>query len=75
MIAVPSAFTFQTGKAHWKWLLRARAIENQVYVIAPNQHGKDPSGTRHYGHSMIIDPGENILASRREGNGVYLRAA
>ena len=70
IIAVPSSFTFATGKAHWEVLLRARAIENQVYVIAPNQHGKDPQGTQRYGHSMIVDPWGNVLASRREGNGV-----
>ena len=46
IITVPSSFTFATGKAHWEVLLRARAIENQVYVIAPNQHGKDPQGTQ-----------------------------
>ncbi len=70
IIAVPSSFTFATGKAHWEVLLRARAIENQVYIVAPNQHGTDPQGTKRYGHSMIIDPWGNILASRREGNGV-----
>lgn len=70
IITVPSSFTFATGKAHWEVLLRTRAIENQVYVIAPNQHGRDPRGTRRYGHSMIIDPWGNILASRREGNGI-----
>lgn len=70
IITVPSSFTFATGKAHWELLLRARAIENQVYVIAPNQHGTDPQGTKRYGHSMIIDPWGNILTSRREGNGI-----
>lgn len=70
IITVPSSFTYTTGKAHWEVLLRARAIENQVYVIAPNQHGKDPRGTRRYGHSMIVDPWGNVMASRREGNGI-----
>jgi predicted amidohydrolase len=70
MIAVPSAFTFETGKAHWEVLLRARATENQVYVIAPNQHGKDSLGTRHYGHSMIVDPWGTVIASCPEGDAI-----
>jgi deaminated glutathione amidase len=70
IIAVPSSFTFATGKAHWEVLLRARAIENQVYIVAPNQHGTDPQGTKRYGHSLIIDPWGNILASHGDGNGV-----
>jgi predicted amidohydrolase len=70
IIAVPSSFTYATGKAHWEVLLRARAIENQVYIVAPNQHGTDPQGTKRYGHSMIIDPWGNILGSRPEGNGI-----
>lgn len=56
VVCVPSAFTFTTGAAHWEILLRARAIENQVYVIAANQVGKGPSGVTDFGHSMIIDP-------------------
>jgi len=56
IIAVPSAFTFPTGAAHWELLLRARAIENQAYVIAPDQIGRSPSGVLDYGNSMIIDP-------------------
>ncbi len=70
IITVPSSFTYTTGKDHWEVLLRARAIENQVYIIAPNQHGKDPQGIRRYGHSMIVDPWGNILASHGDGNGV-----
>ncbi len=70
IITVPSSFTFATGKAHWEVLLRARAIENQVYIVAPNQYGKDLQGIRRYGHSMIIDPWGNILASQGNGNGV-----
>lgn len=62
IIFVPSAFTFETGKAHWEVLLRARAIENQVYIIAPNQYGKDPLGNNNYGHSMIVDPWGTIIA-------------
>jgi len=70
IIAVPSSFTYATGKDHWEVLLRARAIENQVYIVAPNQHGPDPQGTKRYGHSMIIDPWGKVLALRQEGNGI-----
>lgn len=66
IITVPSAFTATTGAAHWEVLLRARAIETQCYVVAPNQTGQH-SVTRHsYGHSMIIDPWGEVLA-RLEG--------
>ncbi len=61
LITVPSAFTHYTGQAHWQVLCRARAIENQAYVIAPNQCGT--GGTvRSYGHSLIVDPWGEILA-------------
>ncbi len=59
---VPSAFTFPTGAAHWEPLLRARAIENQTYIIAPNQIGKNAHGYADYGNSMIIDPWGKVLA-------------
>jgi deaminated glutathione amidase len=59
---VPSAFTFPTGAAHWEPLLRARAIENQTYVIAPNQIGKNAHGYADYGNSMIIDPWGKVIA-------------
>lgn len=59
---VPSAFTFPTGAAHWEPLLRARAIENQTYVIAPNQIGKNTHGFADYGNSMIIDPWGKVIA-------------
>lgn len=62
IIFVPSCFTHETGKAHWEILLRARAIENQVYIIAPNQHGKDPLLHRQFGHSMIVDPWGKVIA-------------
>ncbi len=62
IITVPSAFTFPTGAAHWEILLRARAIENQVYVIAPDQIGKSPSGIVDFGNSMIVDPWGTPLA-------------
>lgn len=66
MIFVPSAFTATTGRAHWETLLRARAIENQCYVIAPAQGGEHPGGRRTWGHSMIVDPWGEILACRNE---------
>src|SRR5712692_2874877 len=69
---VPSAFTVPTGAAHWETLLRARAIENQAYVIAPAQGGVHAGGRRTYGHSMIIDPWGEVLGVRAEGEGVVL---
>lgn len=66
LLCVPSAFTKATGKAHWQTLLRARAIENLSYVLAPNQIGEDARGVETYGHSMIITPWGEILA---EGSG------
>jgi predicted amidohydrolase len=67
IIFVPSSFTYETGKAHWEILLRARAIENQAYIIAPNQYGKDPSGNSHYGHSMIVDPWGTVIGQCSNG--------
>ncbi len=68
IVTVPAAFTAYTGAAHWETLLRARAIENQVYVIAPNQSGKSPHGFPDYGHSMIVDPWGTVVA-RAGGDG------
>ena len=62
LIFVPSAFTVLTGEAHWEPLLRARAIENQVYIIAPDQMGKNPKSFATYGNSMIVDPWGRVLA-------------
>ena len=62
LITVPSAFTAVTGRDHWEVLLRARAIENQVFVIAPNQIGEAPPHYDSYGHSAIVDPWGKILA-------------
>ena len=70
LMLVPAAFTYTTGKAHWEVLLRARAIENQCYVMAPAQGGRHPSGRVTWGHSMIIDPWGDILACRDEGEGL-----
>jgi predicted amidohydrolase len=69
VITVPAAFTTPTGRDHWEVLLRARAIEDQVFVIAPNQVGKAPPHWDSYGHSMIVDPWGRILAEAEEGAG------
>ena len=69
---VPSAFTVPTGSAHWETLLRARAIENQAYVVAPAQGGVHSSGRRTYGHSMIVDPWGEVMALQPQGEGVVL---
>lgn len=70
IIVVPAAFTLTTGKDHWHVLLRARAIENQVFVIAPAQHGKHPRGRQTYGKSLIVDPWGDVLAQAQEGESV-----
>ena len=70
LIAVPAAFTYTTGQAHWELLLRARAVENQCYVIAPAQGGRHENGRRTWGHSMIVDPWGEVLAVRPEGEGI-----
>jgi predicted amidohydrolase len=72
IIAVPSAFTLTTGKDHWHALLRARAIDNQCFVLAPGQWGvHDSKGTRRsYGHSLIVDPWGAVLADRGQGEGI-----
>ena len=70
IILVPSAFTVTTGRAHWEILLRARAIENQAYVIAPAQGGEHPGGRRTYGHTMIIDPWGEVLGVHPAGEAV-----
>jgi nitrilase len=69
---VPSAFTATTGEAHWETLLRARAIENLAYVLAPAQGGVHASGRRTYGHSMIVGPWGEVLARVPTGPGVVL---
>lgn len=69
---VPSAFTPHTGKAHWEILLRARAIENQAFVLAPAQCGSHNPNRSSYGHSMIIDPWGRILAEAAEEPGFFL---
>ena len=70
ILVIPSAFTAFTGRAHWDVLVRARAIENQCYVIAPNQGGYHLNGRETHGHSMIVDPWGTILNSLARGPGV-----
>jgi deaminated glutathione amidase len=70
LISVPAAFTHTTGLAHWELLLRARAVENQCYVIAAAQGGQHENGRRTFGHSMVVDPWGRVLAVRPEGEGV-----
>jgi len=69
-LAIPSAFTVPTGKAHWHVLMRARAIENGCYVFAPAQWGEHAEGRRTYGHSLIVDPWGEIVADGGEGVGI-----
>ena len=70
LFTVPAAFTVTTGKAHWHTLLRARAIENLAYVIAPGQYGRHPDNRSTFGHSLICDPWGRVLAEQAEGNAV-----
>ena len=70
VLLVPAAFTHTTGQAHWEVLLRARAIENQAYVIASAQGGTHENGRRTWGHSMVIDPWGEVLAVHADGPGV-----
>jgi nitrilase len=70
LVIVPAAFTHTTGRAHWEVLLRARAIENQCYVLAAAQGGMHVNGRRTYGHSMLVDPWGEVKAVLPEGEGV-----
>jgi predicted amidohydrolase len=72
LAVVPAAFTARTGRAHWETLLRARAIENQCYVLAAAQTGEHPGGRRTWGHSMLVDPWGEIVAVQADGEGVVV---
>lgn len=74
ILAVPAAFTLQTGKDHWELLLRARAVENQAFVIAPAQWGQKADGRWTYGRSMIVDPWGTVLAQCPDRDGYALAA-
>jgi predicted amidohydrolase len=70
LLAVPAAFTAKTGQAHWEVLLRARAIENQCFVVAPAQTGRHPGDRKTWGHAMIVDPWGTLLADAGHEVGV-----
>ncbi|QSQ17268.1 carbon-nitrogen hydrolase family protein [Myxococcus landrumensis] len=72
LLAVPAAFTMMTGKDHWEVLLRARAIENQAYVLAPAQGGRHSAQRQTYGHAMVVDPWGLVTARASEGEGLAL---
>ena len=72
VLAVPAAFTLQTGKDHWELLLRARAVENQAYVVAPAQWGQKADGRWTYGRGMIVDPWGTVLATCPDRDGYAL---
>jgi predicted amidohydrolase len=72
IVAVPSAFTYETGKDHWHVLLRARAIENQVYVMAPAQFGAHGPTRRSYGHALVVDPWGTVIAECGDHEGLAL---
>ena len=72
LLSVPAAFTYTTGREHWELLLRARAVENQCYVIAAAQGGTHENGRRTWGHSMVVGPWGEVLEVRPEGEGVVL---
>ena len=72
VLTVPAAFTHPTGRAHWELLVRARAIENQAHVVAPNQCGQAPPHYHSYGHSMIVGPWGEVLARADEQVGVIV---
>jgi|TARA_R100000687_G_scaffold16807_3_gene13192 predicted amidohydrolase len=70
IIVLPSGFTQVTGKAHWHALVRARAIEQQVFIVAPNQVGQHDNGRETYGHSIIVSPWGEILVEQEQGEGI-----
>ena len=72
VLVVPSAFTHTTGQAHWELLLRARAVENQCYVLASAQGGTHPNGRRTWGHSMVVDPWGEVVDVLPEGEGFVI---
>ncbi len=72
VFSIPAAFTNATGSAHWRTLIRARAIENLAYVVAAAQYGSHPSGRITYGHSAIIDPWGRVIAEQETGDGVVI---
>jgi len=72
LLVLPAAFTETTGRAHWEILLRARAVENQCYVLAAAQGGRHPNGRMTHGNSMVIDPWGEVLARMDKGEGIVV---
>ena len=72
LLLVPAAFTWTTGRAHWELLLRARAVENQAFVLAAAQGGRHENGRQTWGHSMAVDPWGEVLAQQPQGAGVVV---
>ena len=72
LLVIPAAFTETTGRAHWEILLRARAIENQCYVLAVAQGGKHENGRETHGNSLLIDPWGDILGRKAKGPGIVI---
>jgi nitrilase len=72
LLVLPAAFTETTGRAHWEMLLRARAVENQCYLLASAQGGLHPTGRMTHGNSMIVDPWGEVLARIDKGEGVVV---
>ena len=72
IISVPSAFTKETGEAHWMTLLKSRAIENLAYVVAPNQCGEHCGARKTFGHTVIINPWGEVMDVKESGEGIVL---
>lgn len=72
LLVIPSAFTRPTGRAHWELLLRARAVENQCYVLAPAQVGQHADGRQTWGHSLLVDPWGQVVSCLPEGEGLVM---
>jgi predicted amidohydrolase len=70
VVILPAAFTMTTGKDHWEILIRARAIENELYMVAPAQWGKHPPGNWCFGRSLVVDPWGTVLATAADGVGI-----
>ncbi|MGH8618801.1 MAG: nitrilase-related carbon-nitrogen hydrolase, partial [Burkholderiales bacterium] len=70
LLAIPASFQRETGRAHWHTLVRARAIENLAYVLAPAMCGDHPNNRQTYGHSLIVDPWGEVLADAGESPGI-----
>jgi nitrilase len=72
VLMVPAAFTAHTGAAHWHLMLRARAVEDQAWVVAPAQWGKHNEKRESYGHTLVVDPWGTITGEQAEGDGVVM---